>query len=74
MQGTINRLHEQIKELNEKCQIYLESLRRFPEKVKAFFDELLKPKEKPQEKYEPTPWDIQIPDRNTKKTKGGWER
>ena len=74
MQGTINRLHEQIKELNEKCQIYLEALRRFPDKVKAFFDDLLKPKEKPQEKYEPTPWDIQIPDRNTKKPKGGWER
>jgi len=74
LQDRINRLHGQLEELTEKCRPYLDALKRFPDKVKAFFDDLLKPKEKPQEKYEPTPWDVQIPERKTRKSKGGWER
>ena len=74
LQARINRLHSQLEELTEKCRPYLDALKRFPDKVKAFFDELLKPKEKEQEKYEPTPWDIQIPNKSTRKPKGGWER
>ncbi|MBQ0038403.1 MAG: plasmid recombination protein [Clostridiales bacterium] len=74
LQGSVNRLQSQLDELREICQPYLDALKRFPDKVKAFFEELLKPKEKPQEKTEPTSWDGQIPHRKKPKSRGDWER
>ena len=49
LESRIERLHERIRQLEEICRPYLEALKRFPNKVKEFFENLLKPKEKPRE-------------------------
>lgn len=48
LQGQIRRLEAKLDELEDFCRPYIEAMRRFPEKVKAFFVNLLKPKEKEQ--------------------------
>lgn len=65
------QLEVELGELKEKCKPYLEALKRFPDKVKAFLSELLQPKDKPKE--EKTQWDAPIRPRNTKK-KEDYER
>lgn len=42
LQGRINRLSEQLHELQKTCAPYLEALRLMPEKVKAFISDVLK--------------------------------
>ncbi len=42
LQGRINRLSEQLHELQKICAPYLEALRLMPEKVKAFISDVLK--------------------------------
>lgn len=78
-----------LSELTEKCKPYLEALKAAPQKVKEFIgsvleavqrkkseqsDKLLyKPAEK--KKYEPSPWELQIPAQKPKsKKKEDFER
>lgn len=66
-------LEKQLADLTEKCKPYLEAIKRFPDKVKTFLSDLLKPKEKPVVK--PSPWDVGVnihPPK--KKSKGDLER
>ena len=56
LQGQIERLHERIRKMEEFCRPYLEAMKLFPEKARAFFTELLKPKEQPIQEE----WNIQI--------------
>lgn len=48
LQGQIRRLEAKLDELEDFCRPYLEAMKRFPEKVKAFFANLFKAKEKEQ--------------------------
>ena len=48
LQGQIRRLEAKLDELADFCRPYLEAMKRFPEKVKAFFTNLFKAKEKEQ--------------------------
>lgn len=48
LQGQIRRLEAKLDELEDFCRPYLEVMKRFPEKVKAFFENLFKSKEKEQ--------------------------
>lgn len=48
LQGQIRRLEAKLDELEDFCRPYLEAMKRFPEKVKAFFTNLFKAKEKEQ--------------------------
>lgn len=62
-----NRVHQleaELSELKEKCKPYLEAIKRFPDKVKAFLTELMKPKDKPKEVNQ---WEIPVPSRKPKK-------
>ena len=44
--ATIEYLQNKLDELTELCRPYLEAVKRFPEKVKSFIDELIRPPEK----------------------------
>ena len=55
LENQIERLQSQLERLENFCRPYLEAMKRFPEKVKAFFSNLLKPKEKPKEQPELQP-------------------
>lgn len=85
----VQRLETALSELTEKCKPYLEALKAAPQKVKEFIgsvleavqrkkseqsDKLLyKPAEK--KKYEPSPWELQIPAQKPKsKKKEDFER
>lgn len=57
LQGQIRRLEAKLDELADFCRPYLEAMKRFPEKVKAFFANLFKAKEKEQ------PPEIKMPKR-----------
>lgn len=48
LQGQIRRLEAKLDELADFCRPYLEAMKRFPEKAKAFFANLFKAKEKEQ--------------------------
>lgn len=48
LQGQIQRLEAKLDELADFCRPYIEAIKRFPEKVKAFFENLFKSKEKEQ--------------------------
>lgn len=48
LQGQIRRLEAKLDELEDFCRPYLEAMKRFPKKVKAFFENLFKSKEKEQ--------------------------
>ncbi|MFR4152944.1 MAG: plasmid recombination protein [Ruminococcus sp.] len=79
----VQRLETALSELTEKCKPYLEALKAAPQKVKEFIggvleavqrkkseqaDKLLyKPAEK--KKYEPSPWELQIPAQKPKTKK-----
>lgn len=63
LEKQIERLQDYIKRLEDFCRPYLEAMKRFPEKVKEFFTNLLKPKEKAKEQ-EP---EIQIKPKRKKK-------
>ena len=49
LESQIERLQGYIKRLEDFCRPYLEAVKCFPEKVKVFFDNLLKTKDKEQE-------------------------
>ena len=49
LESQIERLQGYIKRLEDFCRPYLEAVKRFPEKVKGFFDNLLKMKDKEQD-------------------------
>ena len=49
LESQIERLQNYIQRLEDFCRPYLEAMKRFPEKVKEFFTNLLKPKEKTKE-------------------------
>ena len=49
LEKQIERLQDYIQRLEDFCRPYLEAMKRFPEKVKEFFTNLLKPKEKVKE-------------------------
>ena len=63
LESQIERLQDYIQHLEDFCRPYLEAMKRFPEKVKEFFTNLLKPKEKVKEQ-EP---EIQIKPKRKKK-------
>ena len=63
LESQIERLQDYIQRLEDFCRPYLEAMKRFPEKVKEFFTNLLKPKEKVKEQ-EP---EIQIKPKRKKK-------
>ena len=63
LEKQIERLQDYIQRLEDFCRPYLEAMKRFPEKVKEFFTNLLKPKEKVKEQ-EP---EIQIKPKRKKK-------
>ncbi|MBR5401913.1 MAG: plasmid recombination protein [Treponema sp.] len=63
LESQIERLQSQLEKLENFCRPYLEAMKRFPEKVKDFFTNLLKPKEKVKEQ-EP---EIQIKPKRKKK-------
>ena len=63
LESQIERLQDYIQRLEDFCRPYLEAMKRFPEKVKDFFSNLLKPKEKVKEQ-EP---EIQIKPKRKKK-------
>ncbi len=85
----VKRLQAELVELKKKCKPYLEALKAAPKKVKDFIDGILKslrktaPEQeksifhKPPEKkkYEPSPWELQIPKQKPKsKKKESFER
>ena len=49
LESQIERLQGYIKRLEDFCRPYLEAVKRFPEKVKGFFDNLLRMKDKEQD-------------------------
>ena len=49
LQSQIRRLEAKLDKLEDFCSPYLEAMKRFPEKVKAFFANLFKAKEQPPE-------------------------
>ena len=55
LEDQIERLQSQLERLENFCRPYLEAMKRFPEKVKEFFTNLLKPKDKPKEEPELQP-------------------
>ena len=55
LQNQIRRLEDKLDELADFCRPYLEAMKRFPEKVKAFFENLFKPKEKEKPAERKTP-------------------
>ena len=63
LESQIERLQDYIQRLEDLCRPYLEAMKRFPEKVKEFFANLLKPKEKVKE---PEP-EMQIKPKRKKK-------
>lgn len=63
LEKQIERLQDYIKRLEDFCRPYLEAMKRFPEKVKEFFTNLLKPKEKAKEQEQ----EIQIKPKRKKK-------
>lgn len=52
LESQIERLQSQLERLENFCRPYLEAMKRFPEKVKDFFTNLLKAKDKPKEEPE----------------------
>lgn len=67
LENQIERLQSQLERLENFCRPYLEAMKRFPEKVKDFFSNLLKPKDKPKEQPELQP-------KSTRKKKEDIER
>ena len=63
LEKQIERLQDYIQRLEDFCRPYLEAMKRFPEKVKEFFTNLLKPKEKAKEQEQ----EIQIKPKRKKK-------
>lgn len=55
LENQIERLQSQLERLENFCRPYLEAMKRFPEKVKDFFTNLLKPKDKPKQEPELQP-------------------
>ena len=60
----INRLERRLDELTERCKPYLEAVRKAPQRVKRFLDELLHPRVKAED--EPLPWDASRRDMNVR--------
>lgn len=55
LEDQIELLQSQLERLENFCRPYLDAMKRFPEKVKEFFTNLLKPKDKPKDEPELQP-------------------